>query len=170
MKNFLKKLFAFRKIKNISKTLDILEKRAKGEGQFKYDLNTMKDFIMENYRGKNKEYAWGNVKARLIYDINAYRSEHNGMDPDRALVAQWGREALVNGSVSYAVQGKLFGENVVKTDEAEAAAHGIMRVVDNPSGGKFVTLKDGRTVTLTDAQLAMVFEQNLAVEEAAKKR
>ena len=95
---------------------------------------------------------------------------HNGLtargqDPDRATVAQWGREALVEG-ISYSVPGKLFGTDTKKTNLATAAAHGIMNVVENPSGGKNITMKDGRTVTVTDAQYARIIEQNMSVEQA----
>ena len=151
--------------KDKAKTLDVLAKYDQGKGQFAYDMNSLKDVVMADYRAKDKEYAWGNVKAKLIYDINAYRSQHGGQEPDRATVAQWGREALVEG-ISYSVPGKLFGTNTVKVNLATAAAHGIMNVTENPGGGKNVLLKDGRTINLTDAQFARIMEQNMSVEQA----
>ena len=147
------------------KALDVLEKKAKGQGQFAYDWDGLKSVVMADYKAKDKEFAWGNVKEKLIYDINAYRAQHGGMDPDRATVAEWGRQALVEG-ISYSVPGKLWGTNTVKVNEAAAAAHGIMKVVDNPGGGKNVTLKDGRTVLVSDVQFARIMEQNMTVEQA----
>lgn len=147
------------------KTLDVLEKRRNGEGQFKFDLTSMKDVIMADYKGKEKGYAWGNVEQHLIYQINEYRAQHGGQDPDRATVAQWGREALVDG-ISYQVPGRVFGTNTVTTNEAEAAAHGIMRVTNNPSGGKNIVLRDGRSINVTDAQFARIIQDNMSVEEA----
>lgn len=147
------------------KALEVLDKYDQGKGQFAYDWEGIKDAVMADYKQKDKSYAWGNVQQKLIYDINAYRAQHGGQDPDRATVAQWGREALVEG-ISYSVPGKLFGTNTVKTNLATAAAHGIMNVVENPSGGKNITLKDGRTVTVTDAQYARIIEQNMSVEQA----
>ena len=151
--------------KDKAKALDVLTKRAKGEGQFKYDFASLKDVVMADYRAKDKEYAWGNVKAKLIYDINAYRAQHGGMEPDRATVAEWGREALVEG-ISYSVPGKLFSNTTRKVNEAAAAAHGIMKVTDNPAGGKNITLKDGRTILVSDVQFARIMEQNMSVEQA----
>lgn len=147
------------------KTLDVLEKRRNGEGQFKFDLASMKDVIMADYKGKEKGYAWGNVEQHLIYQINEYRAQHGGQDPDRATVAQWGREALVDG-ISYQVPGRVFGTNTVTTNEAEAAAHGIMRVTNNPAGGKNIVLRDGRSINVTDAQFARIIQDNMSVEEA----
>ena len=147
------------------KALEVLDKYDQGKGQFAYDWDGMKDEIMAEYKQKDKSYAWGNVQQKLIYDINAYRAQHGGQDPDRATVAQWGREALVEG-ISYSVPGKLFGTNTVKTNLATAAAHGIMDVAENPSGGKNITLKDGRTINVTDAQYARIIEQNMSVEQA----
>lgn len=147
------------------KTLDVLEKRRNGEGQFKFDLASMKDAIMADYKAKDKSYAWGNVQQYLIYQINEYRAQHGGQDPDRATVAQWGREALVDG-ISYQVPGRVFGTNTVTTNEAEAAAHGIMRVTNNPAGGKNIVLRDGRSINVTDAQFARIIQDNMSVEEA----
>lgn len=147
------------------KTLDVLEKRRNGEGQFKFDLAAMKDVIMADYKGKEKGYAWGNVEQHLIYQINEYRAQHGGQDPDRATVAQWGREALVDG-ISYQIPGRVFGTNTVTTNEAEAAAHGIMRVTNNPAGGKNIVLRDGRSINVTDAQFARIIQDNMSVEEA----
>lgn len=151
--------------KDKAKALDVLAKYDQGKGQFAYDLEGIKDAVMADYKQKDKSYAWGNVQQKLIYDINAYRAQHGGQDPDRATVAQWGREALVEG-ISYSVPGKLFGTNTTKISEATAMSHGIVNVVENPSGGKNVTLKDGRTVTVTDAQFARIIEQNMSVEQA----
>ena len=151
--------------KDKAKALDVLAKYDQGKGQFAYDWDGIKDVVMAEYKQKDKNFAWGNVQQKLIYDINAYRAQHGGQDPDRATVAQWGREALVEG-ISYSVPGKLFGTSTVKTNLATAAAHGIMDVVENPSGGKNITLKDGRTVTVTDAQYARIIEQNMSVEQA----
>lgn len=148
-----------------AKALDVLAKYDKGAGQFKYDMDSLKDVIMADYKQKDKNYAWGNVKAKLIYDINAYRAQHGGQDPDRATVAEWGRQALVEG-ISYSVPGKLFGNTTKKVNEAAAAAHGIMKVTDNPGGGKNVTLKDGRTILVSDVQFARIMEQNMTVEQA----
>ena len=151
--------------KDKAKALDVLAKYDAGKGQFAYDLESIKDAVMADYKQKDKSYAWGNVRQKLIYDINAYRAQHGGQDPDRATVAQWGREALAEG-ISYSVPGKLFGTDTKKTNLATAAAHGIMNVVENPSGGKNITMKDGRTVTVTDAQYARIIEQNMSVEQA----
>lgn len=151
--------------KDKAKALDVLAKYDTGSAQFKYDMESLKEVVMADYKQKDKSYAWGNVRQKLIYDINAYRAQHGGQDPDRATVAQWGREALVEG-ISYSVPGKLFGTSTVKTNLATAAAHGIMNVVENPSGGKNITLKDGRTVTVTDTQYARIIEQNMSVEQA----
>ena len=147
------------------KALDVLEKNSQGKGQFAYDWDGIKDVVMADYKQKDKNYAWGNVQQKLIYDINAYRAQHGGQDPDRATVAKWGREALVD-SISYQVPGRLFGTNTVKTNLAAAAAHGIMNVTENPGGGKRITLKDGRTVTVSDVQYARIIEQNMTVEQA----
>lgn len=154
--------------KDKAKALDVLAKYDQGKGQFAYDWDGIKDVVMAEYKQKDKNFAWGNVQQKLIYDINAYRAQHGGQDPDRATVAQWGREALVEG-ISYSVPGKLFGTNTVKINEATAAAHGIMKVVDNPSGGKNITVRSGgtdRTITVTDAQFARIIEQNMSVEQA----
>lgn len=148
-----------------AKALAVLEKYDTGKGQFAYDWEGIKDVVMADYKAKDKAYAWGNVQQKLIYDINAYKAQHNGQDPDRATVVQWGRQALVEG-ISYSVPGKLFGTTTKKTNLATAAAHGIYNVVDNPSGGKNITLKDGRTITVTDAQYARIIEQNMSVEQA----
>ena len=150
--------------KDKAKTLDVLAKYDQGKGQFAYDWDGIKDAVMADYKAKDKAYAWGNVQQKLIYDINAYRAQHGGQDPDRATVAEWGREALVEG-ISYSVPGKLFGTNTVKVNLATAAAHGIMNVTENPGGGKNITLKD-RTITVTDAQFARIMEQNMSVEQA----
>ena len=155
-------------VKDKAKALDVLAKYDQGKGQFAYDWDGIKDVVMAEYKQKDKNFAWGNVQQKLIYDINAYRAQHGGQDPDRATVAQWGREALVEG-ISYSVPGKLFGTNTVKINEATAAAHGIMKVVDNPSGGKNITVRSGgtdRTITVTDAQFARIIEQNMSVEQA----
>jgi hypothetical protein len=151
--------------KDKAKALNVLAKYDKGKGQFAYDWDGIKDVVMADYKQKDKNYAWGNVKARLIYDINAYRAQHGGQDPDRATVAEWGRQALVEG-ISYSVPGKLFGNTTKKVNEAAAAAHGIMKVTDNPGGGKNVTLKDGRTILVSDVQFARIMEQNMTVEQA----
>ena len=151
--------------KDKAKALDVLEKYNKGAGQFKFDLDSMKDVVMADYKQKDKNYAWGNVQQRLIYDINAYRAQHGGQDPDRATVAEWGRQALVEG-ISYQVPGRVFGTNTVTTNEAAAAAHGIMRVTSNPAGGKNVVLRDGRSINITDAQFARIMQDNMSVEEA----
>lgn len=151
--------------KDKAKALDVLEKYNKGAGQFKFDLDSLKDVVMADYKQKDKNYAWGNVQQRLIYDINAYRAQHGGQDPDRATVAEWGRQALVEG-ISYQVPGRVFGTNTVTTNEAAAAAHGIMRVTSNPAGGKNVVLRDGRSVNITDAQFARIMQDNMSVEEA----
>ena len=151
--------------KDKAKTLDVLAKYDQGKGQFAYDWDGIKDAVMADYKAKDKAYAWGNVQQKLIYDINAYRAQHGGQDPDRATVAEWGREALVEG-ISYSVPGKLFGTSTVKVNLATAAAHGIMNVTENPGGGKNVLLKDGRTINLTDAQFARIMEQNMSVEQA----
>ena len=154
--------------KDKAKALDVLEKYDKGAGQFKYDMDSLKDVIMADYKQKDKSYAWGNVRQKLIYDINAYRAQHGGQDPDRATVAEWGREALVEG-ISYSVPGKLFGTNTTKISEATAMSHGIVNVVDNPSGGKNITVGSNgryRTITVTDAQFARIIEQNMSVEQA----
>ena len=148
-----------------AKALDVLAKYDKGKGQFAYDWDGIKDVVMAEYKQKDKNYAWGNVKAKLIYDINAYRAQHGGQDPDRATVAEWGRQALVEG-ISYSVPGKLFGNTTKKVNEAAAAAHGIMDVTDNPGGGKNVLLRDGRTITVSDVQFARIMEQNMTVEQA----
>lgn len=148
-----------------AKALDVLAKYDKGKGQFAYDWDGIKDVVMAEYKQKDKDFAWGNVKAKLIYDINAYRAQHGGQDPDRATVAEWGRQALVEG-ISYSVPGKLFGNTTKKVNEAAAAAHGIMKVTDNPGGGKNVTLKDGRTILVSDVQFARIMEQNMTVEQA----
>lgn len=150
------------------KALEVLDKYDQGKGQFAYEWDGIKDVVMAEYKQKDKNFAWGNVQQKLIYDINAYRAQHGGQDPDRATVAQWGREALVEG-ISYSVPGKLFGTNTVKINEATAAAHGILKVVDNPSGGKNITVRSGgtdRTITVTDAQFARIIEQNMSVEQA----
>ena len=147
------------------KALDVLEKKATGKGQFAYDWDGIKEAVMSEYKQKDKSYAWGNVQQNLIYRINEYRAQHGGMEPDRATVAQWGREALVDG-ISYSVPGKLFGTNEVKVNLATAAAHGIMDVSEVPGGGKNVTLKDGRTIRVSDAQFARIIEQNMSVEQA----
>ena len=151
--------------KDKAKALDVLEKYVKGKGQFHYDMESLKDVVMADYKQKDKNYAWGNVQQRLIYDINAYRAQHGGQDPDRATVEEWGRQALVEG-ISYQVPGKLFGSNTRRINEAEAAAHGIMRVTDNPAGGKNVVLRDGRSINITDAQFARIIQDNMSVEEA----
>lgn len=151
--------------KEKAKALEVLEKQAKNQGQFKFDLTNMKDAIMADYKAKDKSYAWGNVQQKLIYEINNYRAQHGGQDPDRATVAQWGREALVD-SISYQVPGRVFGINTVTTNEAEAAAHGIMRVTNNPAGGKNIVLRDGRSINVTDAQFARIIQDNMSVEEA----
>ena len=151
--------------KDKAKALDVLEKRVQGKGQFAYEWEGIKDVVMADYKQKDKNYAWGNVQQRLIYDINAYRAQHGGQDPDRATVAEWGRQALVEG-ISYQVPGRVFGTNTVTTNEAAAAAHGIMRVTSNPSGGKNVVLRDGRSVNITDAQFARIMQDNMSVEEA----
>jgi len=148
-----------------AKALDVLAKYDKGKGQFEYDWDGMEKVVMADYKAKDKDFAWGNVRTKLIYDINAYRSQHGGQDPDRATVAQWGREALAEG-ISYSVPGKLFGNDNRKTNLATAAAHGIMDVVDNPMGGKNLTLRDGRTITVTDAQFARIINDNMTVEQA----
>ena len=147
------------------KALDVLEKKATGKGQFAYDWDGIKEAVMSEYKQKDKSYAWGNVQQHLIYRINEYRAQHGGMEPDRATVAQWGREALVDG-ISYSVPGKLFGTNEVKVNLATAAAHGIMDVTEVPGGGKNILLKDGRTIRVSDAQFAMIMEQNMSVEQA----
>jgi len=151
--------------KDKAKALDVLAKYDAGKGQFAYDWDGLKDVVMADYKAKDKAFAWGNVKEKLIYDINAYRAQHGGQDPDRATVAEWGREALVEG-ISYSVPGKLFGNTTKKVNEAAAAAHGIMKVTDNPAGGKNVTLKDGRTILVSDVQFARIMEQNMSVEQA----
>ena len=151
--------------KDKAKALDVLAKYDAGKGQFAYDWDGIKDVVMADYKQKDKSYAWGNVQQKLIYDINAYRAQHGGQDPDRATVAEWGREALVEG-ISYSVPGKLFGTSTKKTNLATAAAHGLYNVVENPGGGKNVTLRDGRTIRLTDAQYARIIEQNMSVEQA----
>lgn len=151
--------------KDKAKALDVLEKRVQGKGQFAYEWEGIKDVVMADYKQKDKNYAWGNVQQRLIYDINAYRAQHGGQDPDRATVAEWGRQALVDG-ISYQVPGRVFGTNTVTTNEAAAAAHGIMRVTSNPAGGKNVVLRDGRSVNITDAQFARIMQDNMSVEEA----
>jgi hypothetical protein len=148
-----------------AKALDVLAKYDAGKGQFHYDMDSLKEVIMADYKQKDKSFAWGNVRQKLIYDINAYRAQHGGQDPDRATVAEWGRQALVEG-ISYSVPGKLFGTDTKKTNLATAVAHGIYNVVENPSGGKNITLRDGRTVTVTDAQYARIIEQNMSVEQA----
>ena len=151
--------------KDKAKALDVLEKYNKGKGQFAYEWEGIKDVVMADYKQKDKNYAWGNVQQKLIYDINAYRAQHGGQDPDRATVAEWGRQALVEG-ISYQVPGRVFGTNTVTTNEAAAAAHGIMRVTSNPAGGKNVVLRDGRSINITDAQFARIIQDNMSVEEA----
>ena len=154
--------------KEKAKALEVLEKRAKNQGQFKFDLASMKDVIMADYKAKDKSYAWGNVQQKLIYEINNYRAQHGGQDPDRATVAQWGREALVD-SISYQVPGRVWGTNTATTNEAEAAAHGIMSVTNNPNGGKNIVVRNGlstKSINVTDAQFARIIEQNMSVEEA----
>ena len=154
--------------KDKAKALDVLAKYDAGKGQFAYDWDGIKDVVMADYKQKDKNYAWGNVQQKLIYDINAYRAQHGGQDPDRATVAEWGREALVEG-ISYSVPGKLFGTNTTKISEATAMSHGIVNVVDNPSGGKNITVGSNgryRTITVTDAQFARIIKDNMTVEQA----
>lgn len=41
-----------------------------------------------------------------------------------------------------------------------------MRVTNNPSGGKNIVLRDGRSINVTDAQFARIIQDNMSVEEA----
>lgn len=135
-----------------AKTLKLIEQRNAGEGPFKYNWNAIKSEVMQGYHDKNKEYVWNNVKAKLIYELDKYRRQNNGKDPETDYMARVGAAALLDNA-TYTVPGTWFGTSTKKVSDATLASVGIMEMHENPNGLKDIILRDGRQRRITDAQL-----------------
>lgn len=135
-----------------AKALKLIEQRTQGKGSFAYEWEGIKDEVMQNYKDKDKNYAWGNVHAKLLYEIDKYRRENGGRDPERDYVVRAGIAALTD-SVSYNAPGTWSRTTRKKTSSAALASVGIMDLYENPNGLKDIILRDGRQRRITDSQL-----------------
>ena len=125
-----------------AKVLDLMQDRMNGTGAFKYDWDGMESAVMADYRGDKamKNFAWSNIKAMTIYDIDDFRTR-NHREPTRDEVLAMARQKLTG--YSYTVPGALFGTNTETIKEYELGAKNIYSISRNSNGMNDIVIKVG---------------------------
>ena len=135
-----------------------------GKGVFKYDFSGVKQKILDNYKDKDKEYAWRGVQDILIDRINKYRDQNNGKEPDPDWVVVEGTKILMD-PISYNKE-RTFYTSEQETQLYKLSFKGILNATKNPRGGWNLELRDHSVINVTDAQFAKLNEDSLTVEQA----
>lgn len=124
-----------------AKVLDLMQDRVNGTGAFKYNWDGMEKAVMAGYRGNAsmKDFAWSNVKAQTIYDIDDFRTR-NHREPTRDEVIAMAREKLTG--YSYTAPG-FFGTTTKTIEQHELGGKGIYHISRNGNGMNDIVIKVG---------------------------
>ena len=117
---------------------------------------------MENYKGKNSDYAWAGIKTGLIYQIDNYRLE-NHREPTPAEVVRMGNTYITQHS--YDAPGLFDTKN--KAWKYDLANMGIYYINETPDGMNDIVIKSGNEWVrrrLNDAELRRVIEEGEPVQ------
>ena len=145
-----------------AKALELMQQRVEGKGAFAYNWKAVEDLIMENYKGKNKDYAWAGIKTGLIYQIDNYWvTNHRAPTPNE--VVQMGNAYITKHS--YDAPGLFNTKNEVW--KYDLANMGIYYINETPDGTNDVVIKSGNEWVrrrLSDAELRRVVEEGEPVQ------
>lgn len=141
-----------------AKVLDLMQDRINGTGAFKYDWDGMENAVMAGYRGNAtmKDFAWSNIKAQTIYDIDDYRTT-NRREPTRDEVLSMARQKLTG--YSYTAPSAILGTTTKSIDRYELAAKGIYHISRNENGMNDIVIKVGNQWArrrISDADIAKI--------------